>query len=95
MENFTAESLQKFLNQSAMPLPRKDLADSHLHKHLANRKRNPSQKNLDVTIRQAMGELIRKYMEAGKIEELQAILSEHKKFIEDILHLISTKLEKK
>ena len=48
-----------------------------------------SQNNLDSVIRQAMGELVKKFIQEGKTTELQKILLEHKTFIDDILSMLS------
>ena len=47
------------------------------------------QNNLDSVIRQAMGELVKKFIQEGKTTELKKILLEHKTFIDDILSMLS------
>ncbi len=51
----------------------------------------PKEESLDGVIRQAMGELVRQHMQAGKIQELKALMIEHRNFIDDILNLTEVK----
>ncbi|MCB1320534.1 MAG: hypothetical protein KDK34_09795 [Leptospiraceae bacterium] len=43
----------------------------------------------DALIRQHLSELVRSMMQENRLEELQVILSDHRKFIDDILQLMA------
>ncbi len=92
MENFSPESLKKFLQghgPSQEARTKRGQRISNIMRTRADTAKADSA-NLDGMIRQSMGELVRKYMQANKHQELQSVLYEHKQFIEDILKLLDT-----
>lgn len=100
MENFTPASLQKFLGSAAPMRPQTEdfnnVARTNRGQRVSNilRNRNQQQVNnmsegqsLDSMIRQSMAELVRNHVQAGKLQELKALLEEHRCFIDDILKM--------
>ena len=102
MENFTPESLKRFINQGSspqgapqMPGARGQRVSETLRHSGGQAQGGPnSNANLDTLIRQNMGELVRKYVQAGKLEELKNVMEEHRSFIDEILGLIQNSMQK-
>ena len=105
MENFTPGSLKKFINQGPSPSqghPQGQARSargqrvSDALQNAARQKQGPpdANGNLDALIRQSMGELVRKYMQAGKLQELKIVMEEHRSFIDEILGLLSNSTKK-
>ena len=108
MENFTPESLKKFVNQRELPqtgpAPPGEAKSARGQRvsEVLRSQRGPGQgqgqpesdKNLDTLIRKNMGELVRKYVQAGKLPELKVIMEEHRGFIDEILSLVENSMKK-
>ncbi len=111
MENFTADSLKQFISgtppkdqgqvdpmgeartsrgKQVMNIMRGQEGEAQ-----QNQGSQKQQESLDSLIRQSMGELVRKHMQTGKLQELKSTLEEHKNFIDDILSLLESSAKKK
>ena len=105
MENFTSESLKRFINPEGVPQQapppgqearsaRGQRVSEVLRQHSGQGKPEAQNKNLDTLIRQNMGEMVRKYVQAGKFQELKVVMEEHKSFINEILKLVENSIKK-
>ncbi len=103
MENFTADSLKKFINsggsvRSNKPAnPSTPLSDAQTARGqrvadiLRNKPSDSQQKppiSADVVIRHYLGEHVRDKMKQHDMEGLKKSLLEHREFIDDILALL-------
>ena len=105
MENFTSESLKKFIgqgeasHQASLPSPGAHSARgqrvSEVLRNRGGQGQSEAKESLDTLIRQNMGEMVRQYMQADKLQELKVVMEEHGNFIREILSLIENSTKKK
>lgn len=105
MENFTPESLKKFISQREIEQKKSGSKEAYtargqrvsevLRQRGGQEGQTEAKGNLDALIRQNMGELVRKYVQAGKFQDLKTIMEEHKNFINEILNLVENSMNKK
>ncbi len=63
------------------------------HQQQESLEKNPAY--LDAMVRKQLGDLVRLQIETNNLEELEAVLKEHQRFIADIIDLINKKKRKK
>jgi hypothetical protein len=92
MEEFTPETLKKFITQNRQYLNPEEVLEN-INKSKENRKSPkkelpPNLAELDAQIRNNLVEIIRRLMKSGQKDELKKILEEHKSFIQNILDIL-------